>query len=181
MLGLPSSPGAVGAVLLVLGVVVGLAVVWRVARGAPGDRAATAIVALCLGTTVGAGPFVAWRIVEDIRFTSSLDDDYRRGAGPIDSYLQPYLLDPVAELLPRDATYHAVVAASGIRDAARSAFRPLALTALFPRRSVSSPGKAGWIVAWGIDPRTVADVRRVVVAREAQAGYPPVYVAEVRH
>lgn len=180
MLGLPASPGAVGAALLVAGALVGLAVGALVRRrDVAGLGTAGVLLALTAGVTVGALPYTLWRIAEDVRYTSGLNADDRAGAGPIQTFLQPYLLDPVVPLMPPEARYFTAVS-DGIRREARQGFRPLAYTVLFPRVSVERPEQADWIVAWGVDPRTlgvdVAGVRRV---RESQAGYPPVWVARV--
>jgi hypothetical protein len=180
MLGLPASPGLAGAVLLVLGALIGAAAGLLVLRRQPVAPAALGgLVALVAAVTVAAAPYTLWRISEDVRYTSGLNDDDRAGAGPIQTFLQPYLLDPAVPLIPEEARYFTAVS-DEIRREARQGFRPLAMNVLFPRVSVERPAQADWIVAWGVDPRglgvAVSDVTRV---REAQAGYPPVWVARV--
>ena len=180
MLGLPASPGVVGVALLLAGAAVGLAVgVLLGRRQLAAFGAAGRLVAVAAAVTVGALPYTLWRIGEDVRYTSELDSYERAGAGPIQTFLQPYLLDPVVPLIPREATYFTAVS-DGIRREARQGFVPLAYTVLFPRISVERPEQADWIVSWGLDPRTlgveVEGVRRV---RGAQAGYPPLWVARV--
>jgi hypothetical protein len=178
MLGVPASPGLVGYVLLLFGTAVaaGAAVVLR-RRGR--DRLHM-LVAGCLLATVAAAPFLAWRIVEDVRYTRRLDPSTYNGAGPVQAFLQPYLLDPVPALIPRGATYAAVTGDAVPYPTAREAFPSLAHETLFPRISVAAPRRADYVVAWGIDPRRVAPVRRVVVARPAAGVYPALRVAEVR-
>jgi hypothetical protein len=181
MLGVPGSPGAVGTALLGLGLALAALGFWLARRRGlvPLDLAG-GVSAAMLALTLGVGPFVTWRIVEDLRFTSALDSYERRESGPIQAFLQPYLLDGVGTLIPRDATYATAVSDAVPYEAARAAFPALALRELFPRRTVSDPVRADWIVAWGIDPRRLAPVERVVVARKQSGVYPAVYVARVR-
>lgn len=134
---------------------------------------------VALVVAAGVAPLVAWRITEDIRYTSQLDSFERAGAGPIQAFLQPYLLDDAARVLPRDATYAAVAGAGVPYPTARKAFPSLALNVLFPRVSRADPRSAEWVVAWGVDPRRLADVEDVRVVTPASGVYPPVVVARV--
>jgi hypothetical protein len=179
MLGTPDSPGLVGGGLLLLGLVVAAVVAIVVWRRRPGTLVDAALLG-CLALTLGAGPFLVWRVVEDVRVTTELDAYTRRNAGPIQAYLQPYLLDEAARIVPPGATYATAVGAAVPYEPARKAFPSLALRRLFPRVSVGDPRRADWIVAWGVDPRRLAPVGRVVVARPASGPYPAVRVAEVR-
>lgn len=179
MLGTPDSPGLVGGALLVVGLVAAAvcgAIVWRRRGGSRVD----AVLLVCFALTLGAAPFLAWRVVEDLRLTTGLDDYTRSGAGPIQAYLQPYLLDRAARIVPPGATYATVTGDAVPYAAARKAFPALAFQALFPRVSIREPRRAEWIVAWGTDPRRLAPVTRVIVARPASGPYPAVRVAEVR-
>ena len=179
MLGLPSSPGALGYALLLLGLAGAAVLVVVLLRG----RARTPMLVacgVCAVATLGPAPFFVWRLVEDMRYTTSLNSSDYDGAGPIQAFLQPYLLDTVPALIPRGDTYMTAVGDGVPYDAARKAFPSLALQTLFPRISVSSARDADWIVAWGIDPRSVAPVGRVVVARPRSGAYPALLVAQVR-
>ena len=49
----------------------------------------------CSRSSLGAGPFLVWRVVEDLCVTTALDAYERRESGPIQAFLQPYLLDGV--------------------------------------------------------------------------------------
>src|SRR5262245_50023247 len=144
MLGLPSSPGAFGYALLLLGFVAAAVLVARFMRG----HARTPIVlacAVCAVATLGPAPFFVWRLVKDIRYTTSLNSSDYDGAGPIQAFLQPYLLDTVPALIPRSDTYMTAVGDGVPYDAARKAFPSLALQTLFPRISVASPRDADWV------------------------------------
>lgn len=179
MVGVPSGLGAVGGVLLAVGALIAVAVALLLVRRGPASSAPLGgLVALTLGVALGSVPVSVWRIVEDLRFTTSLDPVQARGAGPIQSYLPPYLLDRVPRLMPRGDTYYA--SASGVNRIARQAFPALALRALFPRISVDRPAEADWIVTLGVDPRRLASVGSVIVAREPFGVYPAVLVARVR-
>jgi len=181
MYGVPGSPGAIGGALLLLGLAlagVGFGLARR--RGLVPSDVVGRVSAAMLALTLGVGPFVTWRVVEDLRVTTGLDPYERREIGPIQAFLQPYLLDGVDALIPPGATYATAVSDAVPYAPARQAFPALALRKLFPRRSVADPARAEWILAWGIDPRRLAPVERVVVARKASGPYPAVYVARVR-
>ena len=141
MLGTPDSPGLVGGALLVVGLVAAAvcgAIVWRRRGGSRVD----AVLLVCFALTLGAAPFLAWRVVEDLRLTTGLDDYTRSGAGPIQAYLQPYLLDRAARIVPPGATYATVTGDAVPYAAARKAFPALAFQALFPRVSIREPRRA---------------------------------------
>lgn len=177
MLGLPSTPGPVGGVLLAIGLIAAALLAYAVRDRADSTVQRVFLTALVL--TVGAAPFLVWRIVEDIRYTTGLNQDELSGAGPIQVFLQPYLLDDVPPLVPVTDTYAAVVGDAVPYEGARKGFPSLALNVLFPRVSVARPEDADWVVAWGVDPRRVAPVSRVIVARQRSGPYPPVYVGRV--
>lgn len=142
-------------------------------------RTATGLVAVvALVVAGGALPLDVWRIAQDVRYTTQLNEDEREGAGPIQAFLQPYLLDDAARVLPLDATYAAVAGAGVPYSTAREAFPPLALSVLFPRVS-REPAAAEWIVAWGADPSAFAPVDDVRTVTPRSGQYPPVLVARV--
>jgi hypothetical protein len=142
--------------------------------GLLGGAAVAALV-----VAAGVVPLQVWRIAEDIRHTSQLDSFERAGAGPIQAFLQPYLLDDAARVLPRDATYAAVAGAGVPYPTARKAFPSLALDVLFPRVPRADPRSAEWVIAWGVDPRRLAEVEDVRVVTPRSGAYPPVVVARV--
>lgn len=178
MLGVPGSPGAVGWALLLAGLLVAAASGYRFRARLPREPVAAA-AALSLVVTAGAAPFLAWRIVDDLRYTTRLTPYDRSVAGPVQSYLQPYLLDRVPGIIPAGDTYATAVGASVRYYAARKAFPALALQTLFPRLS-TTPDRAEWIVSWGVRPAALAPVSKVVIARRASALYPALYVGKVR-
>jgi hypothetical protein len=180
MLGLPETSSPAGLALLALGLVLALIAAHR-ARQRMSSRGilATSLLA-CLALTFGVGPFLVWRVVEDIRYTTSLDANYRNGAGPIQAFLRPYFLDDVPALIPRSDTYYAIAGSAVPYATARKAFPLLALDKLFPRRSAATAREADYIVAWGVAPSSLAPVGPVRVASPASGSLPPLFVARVR-
>ncbi len=181
MLGAPASPGAVGWALIAFGLVAAVAVLVR-ARGAIGrlsPSAAAAIVALIV--VAGATPYVVWRIVEDLRYTTTLHGYDAESAGPVQAFLPGYLLDGATRLIPPAATYATVVSPRVPWAPARSAFGSLTMESLFPRRSVANARAADYLVAWGVRPGSVAPVRKVWTLRKAFGQSPAIYVARIEH
>ena len=182
MLGLPASPGAVGAALLALGVVLGAAAAYLARRRwfAGWEPAPALVLAAALGVTVASMPFSVWRMAEDMRFTTRLNDEQVEGAGPIQTFIPPYILDGVRPLIPRGDTYVTVTGPAVREELARTAFRYLALTALFPRTAAEDAADADWVIAWGGDPRDAGvDVEDVRVVRPAEGQIPAVVLARV--
>lgn len=181
MLGVPGSPGVAGGAILVAGLVAAL-VGWLVLRrtGRLPSTVLERVYAAGLAVALGLGPYLAWRIVEDVRYTASLGQYERREAGPIQAFLQPYLLDGVAGRIPAGDTYATAVGDSVPYEPARRAFPALALRSLFPRRSVAPPAEADWLVAWGVDPHVIVPGAKVVFTQPRSGAYPEVFLARVR-
>ena len=180
MLGIPSGFGLTGATLLLAGILAVTIVAWWRRASLPPDvlgRAASA----CLLFTLAVSPYLAYRIAEDIRLTSSMSSYDLSVAGPVQAYLQPYLLDPLRTIIPPGDTYATVTGAGVPYSTARDAFGALAMTTLFPRKEVADPRRADWVIAWGTPLDGVAPVEKVIIARGAQGGYPAVLVGRVLH
>ena len=178
MLGVPSHPGATGLAALVFGILVVSVAAFRLRFSWPRqvvERLAAAVAIV----VVAAAPYLVWRVVSDLRTTTAMTSYDRGVAGPVQAFLQPYLLDPVKRIIGPGDTYATVAGAGVPYEPARQAFPSLALQTLFPRIS-TAPSRAEWIVAWGADPRSVARVGRVIVARAAAGAYPALLVARVR-
>lgn len=178
MLGVPSASALVLAALFALGLAIVLAG-WLLGGRRRPRTAPELAVAVAAAAAVASLPYVGWRFVKDVRYTSSLDSYERAAAGPIQSYLPGYLVDGARTIVPPGATYATVVGRSVPYADARDAFGPLVLTTLFPRRSVPVRD-AQWIVAWGVSPASVAHVGKVVVVQRRLGALPPVFVAKVR-
>lgn len=183
MLGAPDQLDAVGAAVALAGLLAAAVVVvllFRRARNS-GNRLcpAVAAAALALAVAVGSLPLAAWRIARDIAHTTALAPDEVRGAGPIQAFLQPYLLDDAARALPQGATYAAVTGPGVPYPTAAKAFPSLARDVLFPRLAVEDPRDAEWIVAWGVDPAELAPVEDARVVTPPSGVYPAVVLARV--
>lgn len=179
MLGVPASPGAVGWLLIALGgvvIVVGLGLARR-ALGRADLPAAASTLALIVA--VGSAPYIVWRIVEDLRHTTQLGAYDAKFAGPVQAYLPGYLLDGAPRLIPPSATYATVVSPTVPWAPARVGFGPFAMQILFPRRAVSDPRAADFLVSWGVAPGRVTSTSRIWVLHRASPATPLVYVARV--
>src|SRR5258706_5259886 len=102
MLGVPSHPGAVGLAALVFGILAVCAAALRLRSRwplEPVERLAAAVAMV----VVAAAPYLVWRVVSDLRTTTTMTAYDRSVAGPVQAFLQPYLLDPVKQIIgPRD-------------------------------------------------------------------------------
>ena len=177
MLGIPAHPGVVGYALLLVGVLV-MGLAGYVLRRRPGT-AIERVVAVTSAIVIALSPYLVWRVVQDLRVTTAMTAYERNVSGPVQAYLQPYLLDPVRDIIPPQATYATLVGPGVPYDTARKAFPSLALQTLFPRVSKAS-GDAQWIVAWGVPRTTVSRLGRVIVARQASGAYPALLVVRRR-
>jgi len=180
VLGVPASLGAVGSALLVLAAVALAAALVLLRRRLAASPPPTAAAAVALALTAAALPYVGWRFVEDLRVTTRLDAYERASAGPIQAYLPGYLVDGARNVIPAGASFATAVSPAVPWEPARAAFPSLALQTLFPRRSVSDPRAADYVVTWGIEPARVAPVSRTWTVRPRAGEYPAVYVGRVR-
>ncbi len=138
------------------------------------------MTAVALATSaLAVAPVTAWAIVSDIRAAKQLSAREVERFGPEEYGLDTSLIDRVAQVIPRGATYD--VAFSDRLDPQRaSVFRLWSLAALLPRRAVVDGSSPEWIVSWGIPPSElevpVTDVRVIEPEEESD---PPVYVGRV--
>jgi hypothetical protein len=178
MLGLPPRLDALGVAALALGLLIAAAGAYRLRRRVFVDRIELAAAVTLLVVAAGT-PYLVRRVVGDLRTVTAMSQYDRGASGPVQAFLQPYLLDPVRRIIPPNATYATVIGDNEPYQAARLAFPSLALQTLFPRVSVD-PAHADWIVAWGTNPGRVAAVEPVVVARRAVGTVPALLVARRR-
>jgi hypothetical protein len=172
------SPSLLVLVVLAVGGLVLLALVWA-ALGRPRPRRNVDLAfALACAVATAAVPYLVWRVVDDVRYTTALDPYERSAAGPIQAFLPGYLLDGADRLLPPDATYATSVGAGISSATARKAFPALATSSLFPRRS-APPDEAQWLVAWGVDRAKLRRLGAVSVVRAAEGSLPAVLVVRI--
>lgn len=179
MLGVPSSPGVVGYLLLLLGALAAIVAIFALRRWLRATESMQTSAAIALIVCVAALPYVAWRFVEDLRVTTKLHGYDAAAAGPVQAYLPGYLVEGASRLIPRDATFATVVGPSIPWHAARLAFPALAMETLFPRVSVADPRHADYLVTWGMRPSAVAPVTQTWVARPRVGAYAAIYVGKV--
>jgi hypothetical protein len=181
--GLPQQPGAVGLAVLVLGLVVGAIYGLRfhrhVAGAFAGQRTVAWIVAVLVAVGIGGAPFIAWRIVEDIRYTSAIDPWLMPRYGVSVFRVHPEIFDNAAARIPPGDTYY-VASASGIDGTSRAAFRQWALGYLLPRAAVADPARAQWILTLGLRPASVGPaIERTWLMKEPVSGLPAAYLGKV--
>ena len=187
MQGLPEGIGPLAAALVAVGAVLGVAfTLWGrgrlatafAAAGATGRTLAT-VVALALGVGIGIAPYLTWRVVEDIRYTTAVDPWLVERYGVSVFEVNPAAYDRAAELIPRDATY-TLRTDPRIERTIREAFEQWALTSLLPRRAVSNPADSKWLLTLGLRPKTVDPrVVRTLRLHPGGRGVPPSYAGEL--
>lgn len=178
MLGVPAATSLVLATLFVAGMLlaVGLGAVLRHSWPASLEERVVVVAMLALVISV---PYLGWRVVEDVRYTTRLDPYERRAAGPIQAFLPGYLVDGARAIVPRGETYATVVSPTAPNAVARKAFPSLVMVSLFPRHSASKPD-ANWILAWGAPRQKLAALGRVYLVHATLGPLPPVLAVRVR-
>jgi hypothetical protein len=189
VIALPTSPGAVGAALLACGCVIGAIVaVLSYRRFGPvrwnartPEGAVAGVAAVALATAIGAAPYLSWRIVQDLRYTTRIDAFVAERIGAYEHDLEGRAFDRLAMMIPERATYYvdAYPDAPGDPD-----FEQWTRYALLPRLAVSSPERADWVIILGANPRFWLDGGLVPLSsvRELETSYGPratIYVGEV--
>jgi hypothetical protein len=179
--GLPQSPGALGAAIILLGLVLGAAFLVRTARAAPGGRGASWRVTLAIAAvTIAASFYATWRIASDIHYTSGLDSWLVPRYGVSVFHVHPAMFDAAAAKMPPHARYYLKVAPS-VDSTRRQAFQQWSAGWLLPRIAVASPRRAGWIFTLGVDPASAGrPLVRTWRLWPASQGTPAAYLGEVR-
>lgn len=150
-----------------------------VSSAVAGSKAIAAVTLVLIATTLGAAPFVGWRIVEDIRYTSGLDPWLAPRYGISVYGVHPEIFDNAVRRIPVGDTYY-MVTATPINDVAQRAFEEWALGYLLPRMAVTDPANAGWIVTFGVDPRSVGPpIAKTWLLKGPVNGLPPAYLGKV--
>ena len=181
MLALPSQPGLVGGALLVLGLVLAAVVGvagWRSLRpGLQGSAAGpvAAVATVALASAFGAAPFLAWRVVQDVRYTSALGSAAVERIVPSTYGIDGAAFDFLEAAIPAGESFY-------VRDAVEDqVFANYARATLLPRIAVDDPQRADWLVTRGVDPETLGarleNVRKLPPPPGSSA--PSIYLAKV--
>jgi hypothetical protein len=172
--GLPQNPTALGAAAILLGLVLGALYLLR-ARRAQG--VVTAVVA---AVAIAAFPYITWRVVDDIRYTSHLDPWLADRYGVSVFRVHPAIFDNAETHMRRGARYY-LVSSPKLDETRRGAFAQWAAGWMLPRVAVATPSRADYVLALGVDPRRVGvPISRVWRVMPAVQGTPPAYLGEVR-
>jgi hypothetical protein len=181
--GLPQAPGAFGLALLFLGLLGGGVYARLVRRSVwssvGGSVSVGWIVLVLTATTVGAVPFIAWRVVQDIRYTSHLDPWLVPRYGVSVYGVHPEIFDNAKLRIPSGDTYY-LAPSTTIDRTAQKAFKDWALGYLLPRMAVPDPADASWIMTFGVDPRKVGPpISQTWLLKGPVNGLPPAYLGKV--
>ena len=174
MVGLPQSPGATGIVLLVVGATIGAALAWRAWR-----ELRAPLTAVMLATVVGATPFVAWRVVEDLRLTTGIERRDAEVYAPLGRGIDPVIYARLRRAIRPGETYF-ISASSATDQTTAGAFRQWALSALLPRVASETLRESDWIVAWGAQPDAGGiPVTEAMLVHLGDEDSPPVHLGRV--
>jgi hypothetical protein len=166
--------------LAAVGAAVGAFLVFRFSRwSAARARAAGAIAAALVASSLAVAPVTAWAVISDIRDARQLSERDAARIGPEERGLDTAVLDRVAALIPSDETY-ALVISDNVDPDRRLLFRLWALSALLPRVAVTDPSSSHWFVGWGVPPPAAGvSVAGTKVLRSNNSSDAPVYVGRV--
>lgn len=184
MRGLPLHPGTTGWAIWIIGLLLGTLYMLRVRRqviaSVGSSLAVGSIVLLLIATGLGSAPYVTWRFVTDIRYTSKIDSWLAPRYGVSEHGVHPELFDNAAALIPPGATYY-LAPAPDLPSRMRSAFIAWSLGYLLPRIAVSDPADADWILTLGVDPATVGpELSKTWIVKEAVGDAPAASLGRVR-
>lgn len=148
---------------------------WSTSRA----RAAGAIAAALIASSLAVAPVTAWAVISDIRDARQLSQRESERIGPEENRLETAVVDRIAALVPPGDTYSLVFPETADPDRIL-VFRLWALSALLPRVAVTDPGSSDWFVGWGVSPRAAGvPVSGVEVLEFNNRSDPPVYVGRV--
>lgn len=160
-------------------VLAALYVIWS--RRSNGGRAGGSSTVVAIVTAlILFSPYIAWRIIEDVRYTSGLNSWIADRYGVSVAQVHPAIFDSAAARMPLHARYYLVTAAD--IDAVREgAFKQWAAGWLLPRVATSTAAQADWILTLGVNPATVGPrLEHSWRIWPAVNGTPAAYLGQVR-
>jgi hypothetical protein len=131
-----------------VGVAAGV-VLWRTARADLGSAPAL-LAALALAAGLAVLPLQLGLAMKRARDNFRIGHAHAERYGPEGRGFDVALVDRVAAILPRDATYYI-----DARGPGKTPLRFWALDWLLPRIAVDSASKAEWVVSWHSDPHAL--------------------------
>jgi hypothetical protein len=171
--GLPQNPSALGAAAILLGLVLGAVYLRRALRR---QSLVTVVVA---SLAIAAFPYVAWRVVEDIRYTSGLDPWLANRYGVSVFHVHPAIFDNAERHMRANARFY-LASSPKIELTRREAFRQWAVSWMLPHVAVTTPSRAQYVLTLGMSPRAVGvPIARVWRVMPALLGTPAAYLGEV--
>ena len=130
-------------------------------------------------TLIMFSPYIAWRIVEDVRYTSGLNSWILDRYGVSVAKVHPAIFDAAAAHMPLHARYY-LATSPKVDSTRRQAFEQWAAAWLLPRVATSTAAQARWILTLGVKPPAVdPNVRRTWRIWPAVNGAPAAYLGEV--
>jgi hypothetical protein len=164
-------------ILVLCAIAVAATLVYLVFRRRQTDPA-TAVAYALLATIAVSLPFTLSVIVKDIREARSYTPSEAARVGPEDNGLDTTMVDRIARIVPRHATY-VLVSDPGIEANLRGVFRVWTLVDLLPRVAVRDPRDAGWVVTLGKRPEALGiRARNVRAVRARRAPHLIAWVGE---
>jgi hypothetical protein len=142
--------------------------------------ASTCIAAALIAGVAATAPFTGWSIASDAWSARDYSAFAAARIGPEDNGIDTKVVDRVALLIPRRATY-AIVIAPRANQARGGVFRVWTLAALLPRVAVEDLSKADWVVTFGAPPERLGlPVRDVHPVRSQRSGRMTAWVGRLR-
>jgi len=138
--------GAESLLLASVGAVIGVLLTVHLCRRSGSTvQAATALAAALVASSLAVAPVTAWAVISDLRNARELTAREAERSGPEGEGLDTAVVDRLAALIPRDATY-ALAFSPRVHPDHALVFRLWALSSLLPRVAVANPAAADWIV-----------------------------------
>jgi hypothetical protein len=184
MVAVPHELGLVGAILLLVGSLLGLGfavALWLQLR--PASRtgvAAAGLLALAAASAVAVAPWNAWRVYVDLRYSAALPTDVAEAQPVYDHGIDGRIYGALKDAIAPGETFFVKATREVADDSAPLVFEIWPLTTLLPRLAVDDPARADWIVTWGLDPASFGvRLQSVRVLAAERDGFPAMYLARV--
>ena len=140
----------------------------------------TLVAASLLASVLASAPFTARDVFNDARAARDSTAFAADRVGPESNGIDTTVIDRVARLIPRHATY-ALVFAPGLDPGITGVFRAWALPVLLPRVAVARTADPEWVVSFAAPPGQLGvSARSVHLIRSARSPRLDAWVGVVR-